>query len=124
MYVGWKNRWEEDAAVATNTVLACTNPVTLDYISCRDVISSPVYAPNYAPWLNPDQDNNTRKQILGCNSFGVGTIDPQKFEVISYDVNNPTFTRLDVERKIRDFKSGKATQQDAKDMVRAYLGSQ
>jgi hypothetical protein len=123
MYVGWKNRWEPDGAFAANTVLACTNPVTLDYISCRDVISSPVYAPTYAPWLNPDNDNNTRRQILGCNSYGIGTIDPQQFEVMTFDFNNPTYTRLDVERKIRDFKSGKATQQDVNDMVQRYMQS-
>jgi len=123
MYVGWKNRWETDGAVAANTVLACENPVTLDYISCRDVISSPVYAPYYAPWLNPDNENNTRHQILGCNSFGIGTIDPSKFEVMTFDFNNPTTTRLDVERKIRDLKSGKATEQNVKDTVRAYMQS-
>jgi hypothetical protein len=42
-------------ATETKTVLACENPATLDYIACRDLISP------YAPWLNPDEDNNTRK---------------------------------------------------------------
>ncbi len=74
-----------------------------------------------APWLNPDLNNNTRQQILGCNNQGIGTIDPQKLEVITYDFLRPTANRLDVERKIRDFKAGSATQQDVKDAIRLYM---
>jgi hypothetical protein len=116
MWSGWYSR--TGTAAQTNTVLACTNPVTLDYVSCRDVISP------YASWLNPDQNNNTRKQILGCNSQGIGTIDPAQFEVITYDFNQPTLSRLDVGRKIRDFKAGIATQQDVKDAVNQYMEGQ
>jgi hypothetical protein len=116
MWSGWSGR--TGPAAQTNTVLACTNPVTLDYVSCRDVISP------HASWLNPDQNNNTRKQILGCNSQGIGTIDPAQFEVITYDFNQPTLSRLDVGRKIRDFKAGTATQQDVKDAVNQYMQGQ
>jgi hypothetical protein len=115
MYAGWKNRWQTDGAVATNTVLACANPVTLDYISCRDVISP------YASWLNPDNNNNTRSQQLGCNSQGIGTLDPWQFEVMTFDFANPSYSRLDVERKIRDFKAGTATEQDVRNMVQQYM---
>ena len=106
-------------AVATNTVLACENPVSLDYISCRDVISP------YASWLNPaDTSHNTYKQIYGCYSQNIGTMDPLSIEVISFDFNHPTATRLDVERKIRDFKAGNATQQDVKDVINLYMESE
>lgn len=115
MYSGWYSR--TGAAAETKTVLACENPVSLDYISCRDVISP------YAAWLNPDLNNNTRKQILGCGSQGIGTMDPMSIEVISYDFNHPTATRLDVERKIRDFKAGNATQLEVKDVVNLYMES-
>jgi len=115
MWSGWFSRTGD--AAETNTVLACENPVTLDYVSCRDVISP------YASWLNPDQNNNTRLQILGCMSQGIGTIDPTQFEVITYDFDNPTANRLDVERKIRDVKAGKATAQEAKDLIRLYMDS-
>ncbi len=77
MWSGHNNR--TGPAVETKTVLACTNPVTLDYVACRDIISK------YSSWLNPDSDNSTRKQILGCISGGVGTITPTDFEVITYD---------------------------------------
>ena len=124
MYVGNYSRTGVGDATATNTVLACENPVTLDYVSCRDVISP------YAPWLNPDPAPNappealhTRQQILGCNSQGIGTIDPQKFEVLAFDFNHPTASRMDVERKLRDFKAGRASQQDVKDTVNLYLQS-
>lgn len=113
MYAGWYSR--TGPAIATNTVLACVNPVSLDYIACRDVISPS------AAWLNPDQDNNTRKQLLGCSSQGIGTLDPQQIEVIAYDFNHPGATRLDIERKIRDFKAGLATEQEVKDVIQLYM---
>ena len=115
MWSGWYSRTGQ--AAATNTVLACENPVTLDYVSTRDVISP------YAPWLNPDQNNNTRQQILGCNSQGIGTIDLTQFEIITYDFNNPTASRLDVERKIRDFKAGVTTEADVKNTINLYRQS-
>lgn len=80
IWSGHQSRWGE--AIETKTVLACKNPATLDYISCRDIISP------YASWLNPDNDNNTRLQILGCISGGIGTIDSNKFSIKSYDFNN------------------------------------
>jgi hypothetical protein len=115
MYSGWQSR--TGLAAATNTVLACENPVSLDYISCRDVISP------YASWLNPDQNNHTRQQIMGCNSQGIGTIDPQQIDLITFDFNNPTATRLDIDRKIRDYRAGKATQQDVKDVIQLYMSN-
>jgi hypothetical protein len=113
MWSGWHSR--QGDAVETNTVLACENPATLDYVACKYVISP------YASWLDPDQDNNTRKQILGCISGGVGTINPGEFEIITYDFNNPTVNRLDMDRKIRDFKAGNATEQEVKDLINAYM---
>jgi hypothetical protein len=105
-------------AVETRTVLACENPVSLDYVSCRDVISP------HASWLNPDADNHTRQQLMGCSSQGIGTLDPRSIEVIAYDFNHPTTTRLDIERKISEFKAGAATGQDVKDAIRQYMEGQ
>jgi hypothetical protein len=82
MWSGHVSRTGE--AVETKTVLACENPATLDYIASKYVLSP------HASFLDPDQDNNTRKQILGCISEGVGTIDPNQYEVIEYDFDNPT----------------------------------
>jgi hypothetical protein len=118
IYSGWYNRTATNGAAFTNTVLACTNPVTLDYVACRDVISP------YAAWLNPDLNNNTRKQIVGCNSQGIGTIDPAMFQVVTYDFNHPATTRLDLDRKVRDFKAGTATQQNVKDTINQYMQGQ
>jgi hypothetical protein len=118
IYSGWYNRTAASGAAFTNTVLACTNPVTLDYVACRDVISP------YAAWLNPDRNNNTRKQIVGCNSQGIGTIDPSMFQIVTYDFNHPATTRLDIDRKVRDFKAGTATQQNVKDMINQYMQGQ
>jgi hypothetical protein len=118
IYSGWYDRTTTNGAAFTNTVLACTNPVTLDYVACRDVISP------YAAWLNPNLNNNTRKQIVGCNSQGIGTIDPSLFQIVTYDFNHPATTRVDIDRKVRDFKAGTATQQDVKGVVNQYMQGQ
>lgn len=114
-YVGHHSRTQ--AATRTKTVLAGTDPVSLDYIACRDVIAP------YAAWLHPDQNNNTRKQILGCQSQGIGTADPAEIEVVEFDFNRPTATRVDVERKLRDFKAGQATEAEVKAVLRLYMDS-
>jgi hypothetical protein len=113
MWSGHEGRTE--GATETKTVLACENPATLDYIACRDVISP------YADWLNPDQNNNTRRQILGCISGGVGTISSAEYEVVSYDFDDPTVNRIDIDRKIKDLKEGNATEQEVKDLVNQYM---
>lgn len=77
IWSGYESR--TDAAQETKTVLACENPATLDYVSCKEVISP------YAPWLDPDNKNNTRNQILGCVNSGIGTIDPLRYKVVSYE---------------------------------------
>ncbi len=120
IYSGWYNRTSTDGAAYTNTVLACLNPVSLDYVACRDVLSkcgSPMRA-----YLDPSlQNNNTWRQLAGCSSEGIGTVDPQQMEVITFDFDHPSASRLDVERKIRDFKVGKATEQDVKDAINLYM---
>jgi hypothetical protein len=63
----------------TKAVLACENPSTLDYVSCKKVISK------HAPWLDPDKNNNTRKQILGCVNNGIGTINEDEIKIINYE---------------------------------------
>jgi hypothetical protein len=113
MWSGYESR--TGGAVETKTVLGCENPATLDYVACKYVISP------YASWLNPDQNNNTRKQILGCINGGVGTINPAEFEVITYDFNNPTVNRLDIDRKIKDLKDGNATEREVKDLINEYM---
>ncbi len=117
MYSGYLNRTTADGAVATNTVLACENPVSLDYISCRDVISP------YASWLNPNQKNNSRLQMQGCSSQGIGTLDPRRIEVISYSFNSPSASRLDVDRMIQNHKAGHATLAEVKDVFNLYMES-
>ena len=120
IYSGWLNRTDAAGAAFTNTVLACTNPVSLDYISCRDVISKAGSPPPV--WLDPStKNNNTWLQLSGCNSQGVGTLDPTQIELQVYDFNNPGTTRLDVERSIRDFKLGASTEQNVKDTINRYM---
>ena len=103
------------AATETKTVLACENPVTLDYIACKDVISPHAY------WLNPDEDYNTRKQILGCLNAGIGTINPYEYEIIQYDFDNPTVSRADIEKKIKEVKDGITSEEEVKLLIQEYM---
>ena len=115
MWSGHGSRTGINDAAETKTVLACENPATLDYVACKYVISP------YKSFLDPDQNNNTRRQITGCIAGGVGTINPAEFEIVSYDFDNPTVHRLDIDRKIKEFKAGTATEQEVKDLVRQYM---
>lgn len=75
-------------AVYTDTVLACDNPATLDFVACRDVISP------YASFLDPTQSNNTRAQITGCIDAGIGSIDPAIMSIELFDFNDPVVPSL------------------------------
>jgi hypothetical protein len=120
IYSGWYNRFAPGGAAATATVLACTNPVSLDYIACRDVISKVGSPP--PTWLDPStQNNNTWRQIQGCNSQGIGTALPSQISVIAYDFNHPTTTRRDIEQEIQAFKTGQATDQDVRSTIERYM---
>ncbi|HPD56408.1 MAG TPA: hypothetical protein P5294_03875 [Smithellaceae bacterium] len=77
MWSGHESR--TGGAVETKAVLACTNPATLDFIAGRDVIGP------HNSNLNPIYNNNTRQQIVGCMSEGIGTIIEGKYTVVSYD---------------------------------------
>jgi hypothetical protein len=87
----------------------------VDYVACREVISP------HASWLDPDVDNNTRRQITGCIAGGVGTIDPALFEVITYDFSDPTISRMEVDRSIRDYKAGLITEVEVKALIQQYM---
>lgn len=115
MFSGYVSRTLSTGAAETKTVLACDDPATLDYIACRDVISP------YASFLNPDLENNTRKQIEGCVRSGIGTMTPAEIEVITYDFLNPKVNRLDVDRKLRDFKDGKVSETELKNTINEYM---
>gem|GEM_PF-1075569 len=116
MYSGHDGRWS--SAVETKTVLACTNPASLDYIACKQVIS-PLRGDSV---LDPDIDQPVRRQLLGCADGGVGTIDPARIELVQYDFDNPSATRIDIDNAILDLKSGGATTEtDVKNLIREYM---
>ena len=77
MWSGHESR--TGGAVETKAVLACTNPATLDFVAGRDVMGP------HNSNLNPIYNNNTRRQIVGCMSGGVGTIIEGKYSVVSYE---------------------------------------
>ena len=82
MFTGHASRTGD--ATETKTVLACTNPATLDYVACRDVMG-PLNPKLNPAILNGDSTfNRTRKQIEGCIYGGIGTITEGEYSVRTY----------------------------------------
>lgn len=70
-YTGYQGRTSPSAA-HTRTAGLCRDPVTLDYWMCKNVMYPIATSQTF---MNPDNINNLRKQLLGCHSKGVGTLD-------------------------------------------------
>jgi hypothetical protein len=69
-FTGYRSRTDTTAA-HTKTVGLCADPVTLDYWMCKYVMYP---CSTDQPFMNPDNNNNLRKALVGCHSKGVGTI--------------------------------------------------
>ena len=69
-YTGYRSRTDGTAA-QTRTVGLCADPVTLDYWMCKYVLYPCATSQTF---MNPDNDNNLRRALLGCQSKGVGTV--------------------------------------------------
>jgi hypothetical protein len=82
-YTGYRGRTDPIAA-NTKAVGLCTDPVTLDYWMCKYIMypcaTSQVF-------MNPDNDYNLRKALVGCNSKGVGTIAEAEINLHLADLN-------------------------------------
>ncbi|NLG35095.1 MAG: DUF362 domain-containing protein [Lentisphaerae bacterium] len=118
MYSGHNGRWS--TAAKTDAVLACSNPASLDYIACKNILN-PLRGDGA---LNPDIDQPVRRQLLGCVEGGVGTIDPAQIELITFDFLHPeAVNRIDLERVVRKHRQGRASERDVKDVFQAYMES-
>jgi hypothetical protein len=69
-YTGYRSRTDTTAA-HTRTVGLCADPATLDYWMCKYVMYP---CATSQAFMNPDNESNLRKALLGCCSKGVGTI--------------------------------------------------
>jgi hypothetical protein len=80
-WVGLVSRTEEPVA-RTRTVMACIDPVALDYHSSKYVL----YANSRVMHHNPDDKNSPTHQYLkACADHGGGEFDERKVAVKSYD---------------------------------------
>jgi len=76
-FTGHRSRTDTTAA-HTKTVGLCTDPVTLDYWMCKYVMYP---CATIQAFMNPDNNNNLRKALVGCHSKGVGTITEAEMNV-------------------------------------------
>jgi len=86
-YTGYRSRTNPTAA-HTRTVGLCTDPVTLDYWMCKYVMYPCATSQTF---MNPDNDNNLRKTLLGAHGMGVGTLD--EAEIVLHQVDLQPFKR-------------------------------
>jgi hypothetical protein len=76
-YTGYRGR-TTDQAEHTRAVGLCLEPVTLDFWMCKYVMYPIATSQTF---MNPDNDNNLRRQLEGCHSQGVGTLDEAQMVV-------------------------------------------
>ena len=76
-YTGYGGR-TNSYATQTKTVGLCADPATLDYWMCKYVM---LPCRTSQTFMNPDNNNNLRKTLLGCCSKGVGTINESEMVV-------------------------------------------
>ena len=119
-YAGWGGRTWVDGAEHTKTIGLCKDPVTLDYWMGKNVLG-PSNGGSESSYLDPSNNNNFRDTLLGCNSKGVGSLDENEMLVQVYDYDNPPATKEDIEKKILQFKNGKATKQEVRDLIKSYM---
>jgi hypothetical protein len=81
-YTGYRSRTSSTAA-HTKIVGLCADPATLDYWMCKYVMYP---CATSQAFMNPDNDNNLRKALIGCCSKGVGTINEGEIEVHQVDL--------------------------------------
>jgi hypothetical protein len=82
-YTGYGGR-ETSQATQTKTVGLCADPVTLDYWMCKYVMYPCATSQTF---MHPDNNNNLRKALIGCNSKGVGTINESEMVVHLSDLS-------------------------------------
>jgi hypothetical protein len=96
-YSGHQSRYDS-VPTHTKTVALCTDPVTLDYWMCKNILYPCDTAQNF---LNPANNNNLRKTLVGCNSKGVGTLNEAEITVHKSTVDLPYKTYLPSTRKAK-----------------------
>jgi hypothetical protein len=82
-YTGYRSRTDGTAA-HTRTVGLCADPVTLDYWMCKYVMYPCATSQTF---MNPDNNNNLRQALIGCNGKGVGTINEAEMQVHLSDLS-------------------------------------
>jgi hypothetical protein len=80
-YTGYRSRTDSNAA-NTRTVGLCADPVTLDYWMCKYVMFPCATSQTF---MNPDNDNNLRRALLGCHGKGGGTVNES--EIVVHQIN-------------------------------------
>jgi len=117
-HANWKNteRWNIFGNDDPNILFFSTDPIAISSVMTDYIMAE-------RGW----QDH---QQLHAGAHIGLGVHDhwdsfaTKQYSLIDYvhiDFNNPSVNRLDIDRKIRDFKAGNATEQDVKDMISMYM---
>ena len=118
-WVGWESR-TSSGATNVRTIGLSTDPVGLDYYMAKNVLLPCCPQQQY---FDPEFDltnNRTRLTLDGCNSMGYGTTDPLAIAAYTYDHLSPTILRIDIDRKILEFREGTATEEEVRQLIEQY----
>jgi hypothetical protein len=94
-YTGYVSRTSNPVG-HTRTVGLCTEPVTLDYWMCKYVMYPCATSQTF---MNPDNDFNLRKALVGCHSKGVGTITESEINLHLSDLSQDKLIYLPAIKK-------------------------
>ncbi len=118
-WVGWESRIDA-GAVNAKTVGLGDDPATLDYYMSKYVLW-PTHTEQL--YFDPNYDianNRTRQTINGCMQMGFGTTDEELIAAYIYDYNQPVTFRFEIDRMIKKFRDGEATEQDVLNLIDSF----
>jgi len=98
-------------------VVASIDPAALGFYIAK-------YVTTDASWDPDNPDSKYGRWIRTFHAQGIGTINESEMGIHKYDFDNPTVQRSDIDKKIKEYKTGAASEQEVKDIINDYMESQ
>ncbi len=107
--------------VQTKIVLASTDPLALDYWASKHILF-PLGGERQI-YNDPDNMDGPFRKFLDLYAQEVdwGTLNESEMMVQGFDFNNPTISRFDIDRIIKKFRQGEATEQEVLDLIDQFF---
>ena len=112
---------QDSNPVQTKTVLASTDPLALDYYTSKYIMYP--LGGSRQELNNPDNVDGPFRKFLNMyiDQMDWGTLNESEMMVQGFDFNNPTISRPDIDRIIKKFRQGEATEQEVLDLIDQFF---